>query len=70
MGFARQPSRQTIQASKVVTFIGEREIGEVLRASDPFAIEDACAVSPNGLHQAIGSCGDVVCCHCARIFWS
>jgi hypothetical protein len=70
MGFARQPSRRTIQAAKVVSFIGEREIDAVLRAADPFGIDDACEASPTRKHYGIGSCGDVVCCYCARIFWS
>lgn len=73
MSFYRAPQAHVIAASKgkpsVHTFIGEREIDAVLRAADPFGIEDQCEPSPNGRHYAIGSCGDVVCCYCARIFW-
>lgn len=36
---------------------------------DPFGVDDPCPVSPNG-HRAISSCGEVVCWHCAKIFWS
>lgn len=70
MGYARQPAPHVIHSAHVVSFVGEREIAAVLRASDPFGIDNACGLSPTGRHTAIGSCGDVVCCHCARVFWS
>lgn len=40
----------------------------VCREADPFNIADSCPVNPNG-HQTVVSCGEVVCWHCARIFW-
>jgi hypothetical protein len=69
MGLARQ-QRQSFQTAEIISFIGEREIASVLRAIDPFGLDDLCTLSPTGQHQAIGSCGDVVCCHCSRVFWS
>lgn len=38
------------------------------RERDPFNVADPCPVNPTG-HQTIVSCGEVVCWHCARIFW-
>jgi hypothetical protein len=70
MGYARQPSPHVVESAKVLSFIGEREIATVFRAFDPFGIDNACEFSPTGQHVAIGSCGDVACCHCAKIFWS
>lgn len=68
MGLARRPTPHAVQSAKFVSFIGEREIDAVLRAADPFGIDDACELNPGGRHHAIGSCGDVVCCYCSRIF--
>ena len=70
MGYARQPAPHVIHSAHVVSCVGEREIAAVFRASDPFGIDNACELSPTGQHVAIGSCGNVVCCHCARVFWS
>ena len=70
MGFARSPAPHVIKSAEIVSFIGEREIAAVFRAIDPFGVDDACELSPTGQHAAIGSCGDVVCPHCSRIFWS
>jgi hypothetical protein len=70
MGFARSPAPHVIKSAEIVSFVGEREIDAVLSAADPFGIDDHCEASPNGQHYGIGSCGDVVCCYCARIFWS
>lgn len=72
MSYARSPRAHVIDHAKgapVIHFVGEREVDAVLRAADPFGIADACELSPTGNHYAIGSCGDVVCCYCARIFW-
>jgi hypothetical protein len=70
MQIARKPARHAEQAEKIVSFVGEREIAAVMAAiGDPFGTSEGCAFSPDGQHHAIGSCGDVVCCHCARIFW-
>lgn len=69
MGIARNPASHVIKAAQVIRFIGERNLAEVFAAVDPFGLDNDCEVSPNGQHQAVGSCGDVVCCHCAKIFW-
>jgi hypothetical protein len=68
MGYARQPAPRAIRSADVV-FVITSEIAAVIRASDPFEIENVCELSPTGQHAAIGSCGDVVCCHCAKVFW-
>jgi len=39
----------------------------VARTGDPFGIDEPCT-HPEG-HCAIACCGDVVCCHCAKVFW-
>ena len=36
---------------------------------DPFGIDDPCPQNSSG-HYAIASCGDVVCVHCAKVFWA
>ncbi|QOG20408.1 hypothetical protein [Bradyrhizobium sp. SEMIA] len=70
MHVARKPARHA-ETAKIVHFVSEREIGAVMAAiEDPFGTSARCAFSPDGQHHAIGSCGDVVCCHCSRIFWS
>lgn len=76
MSFAHLPRHHVINHSlgtspvAVVTFVSEREISEVMAAaSDPFRIDDPCLYGPNGDHHGIGSCGDVVCCYCGRVFW-
>lgn len=60
---------RTAPKAAIVNFIGEREIAEVLRAADPFGIDDPCPFNPSG-HRFIGSCGDVACVHCAKVAWS
>jgi hypothetical protein len=70
MGYNRQPSRHVIESARIVCFIGEQEITDAFRAADPFGVADRCELGPRGEHYAIGSCGDVVCAYCARIFWS
>lgn len=70
MGYARSPAPHVIDAAKVISFVGESEIAAVFNAFDPFGLDPACEFGPNGRHTAIGSCGDVVCCHCSRIFWN
>jgi hypothetical protein len=35
---------------------------------DPFGIADPCPYSATGQHDPISSCGDVVCCHCSKVF--
>lgn len=71
MHVARKPARHAEQSVKIVNFVSEREIAAVMAAmEEPFGTAERCAFSADGQHHAIGSCGDVVCCHCARIFWS
>lgn len=43
------------------------EIVDLIDPPDPFGIDHDC-ISPAG-HQFIGSCGDVVCVHCAKVVW-
>lgn len=69
MGFARTPSPHVIQSAKVVKFVAEREIDAVIRTVDPFGVDDTCEANPTGQHYGIGSCGEVVCCYCAKVFW-
>lgn len=72
MSYDRTPQPQIIATSRattVVRFTGEREIAGVLHANDPFGIDDRCAFNPTGQHYGTGSCGDVVCCYCSRVFW-
>jgi len=54
---------------KIIHFVGEREIATVMRSLDPFGVDDPCAFSPTARHYGIGSCGDVACCYCGRVFW-
>lgn len=71
MGFNRTPQPQALSRAQAVTlissFVAEREIAQVLREQDVFLIENDC-VNPKG-HGAISSCGEVVCPHCAKVFW-
>ncbi|KGT75834.1 hypothetical protein MA20_32110 [Bradyrhizobium japonicum] len=70
MQIARKPARHA-ETAKTVRFVSEREIAAVMAAlEDPFGTAERCEFSADGQHRAIGSCGDVVCCHCARIFWN
>ncbi|WP_439398977.1 hypothetical protein ACRQ5Q_16680 [Bradyrhizobium sp. PMVTL-01] len=70
MHVATRPARHAGEAAKTVRFVCERDIAAVMSAvADPFGTSERCDFSPDGQHYAIGSCGDVVCCHCSRIFW-
>lgn len=79
MGFARSSAPHVIKSE----FVSRNQIlrdeaeawnaffaGGEVREADPFGVDDPCEFSPTGQHAAIGSCGDVVCCHCSRVFWS
>jgi hypothetical protein len=72
MGFHRkgQPTaRNRVPAAVAVAhFVGEQELASVFAAQDPFGIDHDC-LNPAG-HDAIASCGAVVCPHCAKVFWS
>ncbi|EJN07918.1 hypothetical protein PMI42_07448 [Bradyrhizobium sp. YR681] len=71
MGFHRQrqpAALSRVQAIDVIkTFVGEQEIARILAEQDVFLIESDC-VNPAG-HGAVSSCGEVVCPHCAKVFW-
>ncbi|MDX3971108.1 MAG: hypothetical protein QHD01_31565 [Bradyrhizobium sp.] len=70
MHVATRPARHAEQNPRTVHFVSECEIAAVMSAvADPFGISERCAFSADGEHHAIGSCGDVVCVHCSRIFW-
>lgn len=70
MQIAPKPARHAAQTAKVVKFVSERDIAAMIAAAeDPFDAGAQCAFSADGRHHAIGSCGDVVCCNCAKIFW-
>lgn len=56
------------QVTAVVTRFLATEIAFADRTADPFGIDDPCLQNAGGLHQPIGSCGDVVCCLCAKVF--
>lgn len=72
MGFHRtvqpDPPPITISIDQAV----EDQIAQLIdihsAARDPFNVADRCEFNPTG-HQTIVSCGDVVCCHCAKVFW-
>lgn len=52
----------------VVDLIPQSEIVRVKREhSDPFGLAFHC-LNPAG-HQPTASCGEIVCVHCARVFW-
>ncbi|MCS3725455.1 hypothetical protein [Bradyrhizobium betae] len=71
MGFHRtrqpQPVHRVPASVAVSRFICEQEIGDVLAGQDPFGLDNDC-LNPAG-HDAIASCGAVVCPHCAKVFW-
>lgn len=67
MGFHRQPQPATLDRATLHDLIEER-LAELMEPHDPFLIEGACPQSQGG-HQAISSCGDVVCLHCSKVFW-
>lgn len=71
MQIARIPARHAEHPGTIADFVSPRRIAAAIAAvEEPFGTGERCALSPDGRHLAIGSCGDVVCCHCARIFWS
>lgn len=52
----------------MANFVGREAIAQIERERDPFNLADPCPFNPTG-HQTIVSCGEIVCWHCARIFW-
>lgn len=69
MGFQRQPSPTVRSAARggVVRVVTREEIARIEREQDPFGIELHC--TDIGGHRPIASCGEIVCAHCARVFW-
>lgn len=45
----------------------DQDAAFVNRTADPFLIEHGC-LNPAG-HEAMASCGAIVCAHCAKVFW-
>lgn len=71
MGFYRdrpipKPERLVLGAI-IIKEIEREELVEALFGADPFLIDHDC-LNPSG-HDAIASCGEIVCCHCAKVFW-
>ena len=71
MGFHRQGQPAQLnrrQIAEIVTMtISAEDLGFVSRTQDPFAIDHDC-LNPGG-HDAIASCSEIVCVHCAKVFW-
>jgi hypothetical protein len=71
-GFTRQGLPNTRPApvkAPLIAFIAEEEIAIVAASLDPFLIDGPCPHNGGASHQPVGSCGEVVCRHCAAIFW-
>lgn len=70
MGFHRQgqpaPLDRPAIAAAITRFLAD-EIAFENRTLDPFRITHDC-LNVSG-HHFIASCGDVVCCHCAKVVW-
>lgn len=64
-GFLRQGAPN---APHVYRFVTEREIASVMGEIDPFQVDDRCPFNATG-HGYTGSCGEVVCAHCAKVAW-
>lgn len=54
--------------SELVEEFIAKNLAPLIPDADPFLIEHDC-LNPAG-HRFIGSCGDVVCVHCAKVVWS
>lgn len=70
MSFHRSPAAHVIrhaEGAPVIRIVTPADIATVMREQDPFGIALHCT-NPAG-HQPIASCGEIVCAHCARIFW-
>lgn len=62
------PRREYIRDKVTEILCLEDVSARTMREADPFLVADPCPCSPRG-HQTIVSCGEVVCWHCAKIFW-
>jgi hypothetical protein len=70
MGFHRQGMPDSLDRAAVkavVTRVVAEEAAFAARTADPFLIAHDC-LNPAG-HSFTGSCGDVVCIHCAKVVW-
>lgn len=70
MSFNRRPThavRAHAQGAGVVHLVTRADIARIEREQDPFGIALSCT-NPAG-HQPTASCGEIVCVHCARVFW-
>lgn len=68
--YARQPSHHVIGAARgapVIHLATEADARRIAREQDLFGIELHC--TDIGGHRPIASCGEIVCAHCARVFW-
>lgn len=69
-GFTRTKQPQPLTRAQAIAILQPRateEIAAILAGQDVFGIDHDC-LNPAG-HDAIASCGDVVCPHCAKVFW-
>lgn len=72
MGFHRKPMVAALDRAGIAaeaTRMFAEELAFASRPHDPFGVDDPCPLNSSG-HQFTGSCGDVVCVHCAKIVWS
>ena len=69
MGFHRIPQPRAISVfrAEVISLLAQEQ-AFIERTADPFGIEHGC-VNPAG-HAVITSCGEIVCAHCSKAFWS
>jgi hypothetical protein len=71
-GFLRGSQRKALRRVQVLdvvsAFAREQEIAQLLREQDPFGCDDPCPMNAGAPHQPIQSCGDLVCCHCSKVF--
>ena len=69
-GFTRNRQPQALTRAQAIAILKPRaaeEIAAVLAQQDVFQLEHDC-INPAG-HDAIASCSDIVCPHCAKVFW-
>jgi hypothetical protein len=73
MGFERQlqpdPPPTVISLNDAIERELERQLAIHFPLPDPFLVCDPCPHNGGGAHEAFPSCGDLVCRHCARVFW-
>ena len=69
MGLDRTAAKHIITAAKGAPAQLPTDVARVQREADPFVIDGACEFNGGGAHQIIAGCRDIVCAHCARVFW-